>query len=236
MWSPELRVLLRTILPAPRTVLTSHLWRPPARLSHPALHLPVQPVRASCCSTGQAVHPRLSSLECPRAPQAWPPCSTFSIRRRVFLHLQRPTDPLETRHRHITPPLTETQRKRTTFLIPPPHRTAPTSLSPSLTSLPATKRKSSPTASPPPTRRMLHLYVHTTLHCLYTCLFIPCGWVSLRTYIIIRVSWLMSGCAESYFGSIALCSYMCFSCISSGNEFKQRFRARAESHILNRSR
>ncbi len=177
-------------------VLTFHLWTLPARLFHQAPHLTVQSVRASGCFTGQAAPPRMNDRERLIPLQAWLPCSNFSIRRRVFPRPQRPRDPLETHRPHDSPLLTETQGTRTTSQTPLRPRTAPTSPSLNLPSLPATKRKPPPTASPPPTRRMQHQYVHTNLHRLYKCLYISCGWVSLHTYII-RVSRFKSGCAES---------------------------------------
>lgn len=132
-------VPLMTVLPAPRPmtamVLTFHLWKPPARLHHPAPRLPVQPVRASGCFTGQAAPPPLNNRECLSPLQAWSPCSSFSTRR-----TQRAIDPLKTCPPYVSPPLALTQRKRMTSQIPLPPRTAPTSPSPSL----------------PPTRRMLH--------------------------------------------------------------------------------
>lgn len=238
MWRPELRVPLRTTLPSPSPmtamVPTRRQWTPPARLHHQTPHLPAQPVRASDCFAGQAAPPRLNERE--RPPQAWLSCSSFSIRRRLLPLPLRLKDPPETRHPHVHPPLAETHRTWMTFQTPLRPRTVPTSPSPSLTSLPARKRNSPPTASPPTTRRMLHLYVHMNLHCISKCLNIPCGWVSLHTYIIVRVWRIMRGCADSYFGRMAMCSYVCLSCASSGNEFMQRFRARAESHTLNRSR
>lgn len=240
LWSPEVWVTPRTTHPAPRPVTamapTFHLWTLPAPPCHQAPHLPVQSVRASGCFTGQAAPPRMNDRERLTPLQAWLPCSSFSIRRRVFPRPQRPTHSLEAHHSHDSPPLMETQGTRTTSQTPLRPRTAPTSPSLNLTSFPSTKRNPPPTASLPPTRRMQHLYVRTNLHRLYKCLYIPCGWVSLRTYIIIRVSGLKSGCADSEFGSIALCSYVRLSCASSGNEFKQRFWARAEFHTLNRSR
>lgn len=201
LWSPALWVTPRTTHPAPRTVTvmvpTFHLWILPARLCHQAPHLTVQSVRASDCFTGRAAPPRMNDRERLIPLQAWLPCSSFSLRGRVFPRPRRPTDPLETHHPRDSHPLMETQGTRTTSQTPLRRRTAPTSLSLNLTSLPATKRKPPPTASPPPTRRMRHLYVHTNLHRLYKCLYILCGWVSLRTYIIIRVSGVKSGCAES---------------------------------------
>lgn len=61
----------------------------------------------------------------------------------------------------------------------------------------------------------------------YKCLYVPCGWVSLRTYIH----------HLSFMTHEWVCRRLtCLSCASSGNEFKQRFGAGAQSHTVNGSR
>lgn len=151
----RIHLRVRSPLPAPRpmtaTVPTSHLWTPPAHLKPPAPHPPVQPVSVAVCLIGRVVPPQLSDQERQSPPQALAPCSSFSIRKR-----QRHRKPQETRHPCVCPPLTGTQRTRMTSQTPLPPRTAHTSPSPSLTSFPSTKRKPPPTASSPPTKRMLH--------------------------------------------------------------------------------
>lgn len=203
VWSP----LGTSPPPAPRTVTVMlplfHLWIPPAHLHHLTPHLPVQPVKASGCSAGQVAPLPWNNQKRWSPPQAWPLCSNFSTRKRLFPLLQRPTYPLEMHLPHVHPPLMETQMTSTTSQTHLHPRTVITSPSPpsppSLTLLPSIKRKS------PLTRRMQCLYVYTNLHHPHNCLYFPCSWVNLHTYIIIRVSWLMSGCV--LLGFVFLCEF-----------------------------
>lgn len=181
VWSPLRKNWALVLRPVTVTLLRFHLWTPPAHLHHLAPYLPDQPVRASDCSIGQTAVPPVKQKRL-SPPQACPPCSSFSLKRRV-LHLLRPSNPLEKHPRCVHPLLRET------FQTPHLHRTVPTSPSPSLTLVPSAKSKTPATVYLPPTRRRQQWYVHVFLE-------------------IYRSLWLgrLSECTPIYFGNMASCT------------------------------
>lgn len=169
VWSPHLSVPHSpSPVPAPRTktvvIPASHPRSPLSHPHHRALHLPVQPVKASGYSAGPVTPLPGNNQKQLSLAQASPPCISFSITRGVFRLLPRPTDVPEWGHPHVHSPLTKTQRRSTTSQTPLRLKIVPMAPSHSHTLHPAAQRKSPPTISPLLTQSIQYLYVYTNLH------------------------------------------------------------------------